>query len=351
MAEYDYTVETIQYDISSERKPVEEFLRRLHLSYDADVTYTIVVKAGKEIAATGSMAGNVLKCIGVSPDYQGQTLTNTVVSKLEMEAYYQGIDHLFLFSKPGNRDKFMGLGFQPVGEYPGEVVLLEKPAGRVEEWTAELSRARTGDHSTSLVMNCNPFTRGHRYLVEQAAAKAASESEDVHLFVVHEDRSLFPRNVRFQLVRNGNSDLPNVHVHSGGPYIISSATFPTYFIRDAGEATRIHAGLDLHIYGSRIAPALGITRRMVGQEPYCPVTRAYNRAMSGILPQYGVEVEEIPRLEIGTRAVSASVVRDMIRAGRLQEVRELVPETTWEYLTSPSAAPVLERIQREDRRH
>ena len=351
MAEYDFTCEIIQFEISSERKPVEEFLSRLQLSYDPDVNYTVAVKQGGAIAATGSLAGNIVKCVGVSPEFQGSSLTNTVISRLEMEAYYRGIDHLFLYSKPKNQRVFMDLGFSVVGEYPGEVVLLEKPGGRIDEWTAGISHHKRGTHSISLVMNCNPFTLGHRYLAEKAAEAAAATGEVVHLFVVYEDKSLFPRDVRFQLVKDGTADLSNVTVHSGGPYIISSATFPTYFIRDPGDAVRAHAGLDLHIFGSRIAPALGIDRRMVGEEPYCPVTRAYNRAMEDILPRYNIIVEEIPRLAIGTMAVSASAVRDLIRDERLKEVEALVPASTWEYLNSEDAGPVIEKIKKENRRH
>jgi len=351
MAEYDFSVETIQYNIPSDRKPVEEFLSRLQLSYDEDVSLTIVVKQGDAIVATGSLAGNVLKCIGVSPEYQGSGLTNTVVSRLEMEAYYRHTEHLFLFSKPRNEHIFSDLGFSLVGKYPDTVVLLEKPSGMFDQWLTMLEKERRGEQSVSLVMNCNPFTLGHRYLVEKASNTAGEKGERVHLFVVSEDRSLFPMDVRFDLVRRGTADLENVMVHSGGPYIISNATFPTYFIRDPGDAGRIHAGLDLHIFGGRIAPALGINLRMVGEEPFCPVTRGYNRAMAEILPQYGVEVREIPRLAIGKAAVSASFVRDLIRNDRLEEVRSLVPVSTWEYLRSDAALPVIEKIRKEDRRH
>ena len=37
-------------------------------------------------------------------------------------------------------------------------------------------------------MNCNPFTLGHKYIVE----KAARENDNVIIFVVEEDKSSFP---------------------------------------------------------------------------------------------------------------------------------------------------------------
>jgi [citrate (pro-3S)-lyase] ligase len=356
---YGYSVESIEIERSSERKPVEDFLHRLDLSYDSDVTHTVVIRDGGTILATGSLAGNILKCIGVDPSFRGDALTNTIVTELEMEAYRRGVDHLFLFSRPKNLAFFEGLGFTKVGEFPGEVVLMEKPGGGLTAWAQSCLSGAGQDGllveepppSTALVVNCNPFTLGHRYLVEQASTAARGAGELVHLFVVSEDRSLFPEKVRRRLVEEGTRDMDNVRVHPGGPYIISNATFPTYFVRDEGEATRIHAGLDVHIFGSRIAPLFGIRRRMVGQEPYCPVTAAYNEAMKNILPSYGVQVEEIPRLEKGGKAVSASTVRELIRQDRLDEVRPLVPDTTWNYLISEESAPVREQIRRESRRH
>lgn len=355
MSEYGFPVENVEINIPLERKPVQDFLHRLDLSYDRDVTYTVVVRDGGRILATGSLAGNIVKCIGVEPSSRGDTLTNTVVTELEMEAYRRGIDHLFLFSRPKNRTFFQGLGFEMVGEYPEEVVLMEKPGGGLDAWAKSclggILPAREPRPSTALVVNCNPFTLGHRYLVERASAAATAEGEVVHLFVVSEDRSLFPEKIRRRLVEESTADLDNVLVHPGGPYIISNATFPTYFVRDEGEATRIHAGLDVHIFGGRIAPLFGIRRRMVGQEPYCPVTAAYNDSMKRILPTYGVKVEEIPRLEKEGRAVSASTVRELIRQDRLDEVCTLVPESTWNYLSSDESVPVREKIRREKRRH
>lgn len=50
------------------------------------------------------------------------------------------------------------------------------------------------------------------------------------------------------------------------------------------------------------------------------------------LPDYGVAVTELPRLEIDGTAVSASTVRRALAAGDWQTVQKLTPETTWRYL-------------------
>src|SRR6056297_986163 len=355
MSTYDLEISSIQPDLASERKPVADFLASQQLSYDLDVEHTIVERSNGIMVGTGSLAGNVLKCIAVDTAYQGEALTNTIVGELELEAYHKGIEHLFVFTKTKNRAVFQSLGFGVVAESSAgeqtDVALLEKPDGQVESWLKSLEKFALPEGATALVMNCNPFTLGHRYLVEAASRRAAEAGQTVHLFVVSAERSLFPEQVRYDLLKKGTEEFENVMVHHGGPYIISGATFPSYFLRDSEAVTSAHARLDLQIFGERIAPALNIERRMVGEEPYCPVTAAYNKEMRLILPSYGIEVEEISRLEYAGAAVSASKVRELIRENQWNEIESLVPRSTWRYLNSPEAGPVVERIHRENRRH
>ena len=189
-------------------------------------------------------------------------------------------------------------------------------------------------------MNANPFTLGHLHLVERAAA----ENDWVHLFVLCEEASLFPFGVRQALVKEGTAHLPNVLVHESGPYIISAATFPSYFLREEDRVIQAHAALDLALFGP-IARALNVTRRYVGEEPTSHVTGLYNTIMARDLPRQGVECVVLPRLEAGGVPVSASALRSAIQAGNWEAVRPLVPQTTWAYLTSPDAEPVLDAIR------
>jgi len=182
---------------------------------------------------------------------------------------------------------------------------------------------------------------------------AAARSSRVFLFVVAEEASSFPYATRLRLVRDGTVEFPNVVVIPGNEYIVSRATFPTYFLKDkAGAAAEIHARLDVDIFGRHIAPAVGATMRFIGEEPYSEVTAIYNGVMKKWLPSYGIEVVEIPRLaDRGGAAVSASTVRRFIREGNLEKARDIVPPSTWNYLISEEAAPVLERIAASDGRH
>jgi len=316
------------FDKMSRRK-VKNFLANQGLDFDEEVQYTIALFDEDRMIATGSMDEAVLKCIAIDENYQGLALTNQIISGLINEQHNRGFNHLFVYTKPENKRIFTDLGFYNIMEVENEVSLLENKADGIDSFTKKISQhKKAGTTIAALVMNCNPFTKGHRYVIEHTA----NENDIVHVFVVEEDRSDFPFADRLSLVRQGTADLENVIVHPGGTYIISAATFPSYFLKDSGRVTWAHAALDLRIFGHYIAPALGITTRYVGEEPHCQVTATYNRLMSEILPEYGITKKEIPRLEVNGKPISASYVRKLLAEGDFEKIKELVPTTTYEYL-------------------
>ena len=191
-----------------------------------------------------------------------------------------------------------------------------------------------------MVLNANPFTLGHLYLTE----KAAGENDYLHVFVVSEDASLVPFEVRKRLIVEGTSHLHNLIYHDTGPYIISNATFPSYFQKDDSAVIESHANLDLSIF-VRIAGALGINARYVGEEPKSLVTGIYNRIMSERLPEHGIRCVIIPRKQSDGEVISASNVRQAIKEGRLEDIRGLVPESTYRYFASPEAEGVIRKIR------
>ena len=199
----------------------------------------------------------------------------------------------------------------------------------------------------ALVMNCNPFTLGHRYLID----KASEENSQVVVFIVEENRSLFPFEDRLALVRKGTQDLKNVHVIPGGDYIISTSTFPSYFLRSKDERLQAYTGIDAQIFGEHIAPAFNIVRRYIGTEPYCQVTSAYNTAILDTLPSWGIEPVLVERLEKEGRAISASQVRDFIRQDREQELARLLPDATLEYMATPEGREIIKKIKLSNTPH
>ena len=134
------------------------------------------------------------------------------------------------------------------------------------------------------------------------------------------------------MVKLGTADLPNVTVLPTGPYLISSATFPTYFLKDRENAETVHCLLDIEIFCKYYAPKFGITRRYVGTEPLSPMTGQYNDALKAHLPGRGIELFEIPRLKLDGEPVSASAVRKLLRNRESAQLKHLLPQTTYEYL-------------------
>ena len=169
---------------------------------------------------------------------------------------------------------------------------------------------------------------GHRYLIEESAKKV----DYLYIFVVEEDKSYFKFKDRIQLVKYGTQDIPNVTVVPSGKLIISSVTFPGYFLKDSPDCVSVDTSLDVDIFARYIATPLHITKRFVGEEPLDIVTRGYNESMKEILPRYGIEVDEIPRKEKKGDVISASRVRKALKQGNFDSIEELVPRTTFEYL-------------------
>ena len=185
-----------------------------------------------------------------------------------------------------------------------------------------------------VVMNCNPFTLGHRYLIEQAAKQV----ERLFVMVVREDCSLFAYAERKAMVEQGVAHLKNVTVIDGSEYAISQATFPTYFLKRLDDAADTQMLLDLDLFRRHIAPALGATVRFVGTEPTDRLTRRYNELMHEVL----TDVREISRLEKDGNAVSASRVRKAMEQGDMSTIRQLVPPTTLPYIIAHLATQALQ---------
>ena len=304
-----------------------DFLAKAALTAEEMPEKTVLVWDGEELIATGSRQGDLLKYIAVDAMRQGEGLTATVLTALRQDAFRAGYDHLFLYTKPRNKYMFSSLFFYPVAQ-TDTVLLMEDRKNGIQSFLNTLPVETGGSKIGAAVMNCNPFTLGHRYLIE-TAAKACDR---LYVFVLSEDKSQFPAADRLALVKAGTADLPNVTVLPTGPYLISSATFPTYFLKDREAAQTVQCLLDIEIFTKYFVPKFGITHRFVGTEPLSPMTGMYNDALKKHLPGKGVAVCEIPRLQVGDTPVSASDVRSLLGTGQGNILHTLVPETTFEYL-------------------
>lgn len=313
-----YTLESGAVLRADRRAAYAAFLARRGLVDEGGASFYVLLLDGREeIVATGALRSNVLCQIAVAGEAEGEGACAAVVSALLSEANARGLRHLFLYTTPARVRVFASMGFYPVVQTP-DAAMLENMRGGLDRFLTALPHP--GGHVGAVVMHANPFTLGHRYLVERAAAVC----DAVQVFVLSEPGAMFSPETRLRLVREGTADLPGVFVSAGGAYLISRATLPTYFIKERAHIETVRADLDIALFGTRIAPALGISERFVGEEPFCPVTRAYNAALRALLPGMGVAVTELPRLG----DISASRVRALIEAGNLEAVRPLVPEGT-----------------------
>lgn len=354
MSDTTYAISSVSPGDHYIQAEVDALLEREGIHRDQHLDYTAaMLDEDYHVIATGSLFGNTLRCMAVSSDHQGESLMNAIVSHLVEVQYSRGNYHLFLYTKCDSARFFGNLGFYEITRVPEEnIVFMENKRTGFQDYLAALQREtqqaeihgqaalNQSGRVGAIVMNANPFTLGHRYLVEQARAACGV----LHLFMVSEDVSLVPFSVRKKLMMEGTKDIPGIVYHEAGSYIISSATFPAYFQKGDNAVIRSQAGIDANIF-TEIAAALGITDRFVGDEPTSVVTGIYNEILSTALPEAGVACHIIPRKEADGKAISASTVRSCIHDGRLEDIRGLVPETTYRYFTSPEAAPVIGRIQ------
>lgn len=307
----------------------KDFLKKSALEPDNLTDCTALIWDNDALVAAGSRYGNLLKCIAVDEARQGEGLTATLITSLKNDAFSKGINHLFLYTKPQNKMIFSDLFFYPVAQTEDVLLMENKKDGInkfLQNFPANNSQGKTG----CIVMNCNPFTLGHRYLIEFAA----NECDNLYIFAVSENKSRFSAEDRMEMLQRGTAHLSNVKVLPTGPYLISSATFPTYFLKQRENAAQIKCLLDIEIFRKYYAPKFNITVRYVGTEPLSPMTEQYNSELKRILPAHGIEIREIPRFEISNVPVSASNVRALIESGNIQEIKSLVPDTTYDFLSN-----------------
>lgn len=312
-------LETLLRPSGARLDEISAFLAAQGLSLDEPPEFTVLMRERGEIAAAASLCGDVVKYFAVDFEHRGGGVSAALLTEIRKRAFSCGISRLYLVTKPENRSLFEGLLFSEVAAAKGSV-LMESPAGGIDEFLSTVRCSSAAAPVGAIVMNANPFTKGHRFLME----KAAAECGFVYVFVLSEEKSAFSAEQRLAAVRRGAADLPNVGVFPTGRYLVSAATFPRYFLKDKSAAPQACCDLDIAVFANRFVPALGISRRYVGTEPFSPVTAAYNAAMAAALPAAGCELVILPRLEIGGAPVSASRVRALLAEGKSAEATALM---------------------------
>ena len=323
-------IQELPLSAPSIRRKVEAFLGSNGLRLEEVDVYLAVLDQDGAMLAGGGLRADILCCIAVSEAARSEGLSVPLISRLIAAAAGRGYPSVKGFTKPENRSIFESLGFHLLAAAP-KAILLENGRG-LERYCQYLQGHQA--HGV-VVMNANPFTLGHRYLLEQAAAEGS-----LAVIPVKEERSRFPYQERLAMIRNGCG--VGVDVVEGSDYQISAATFPSYFIKELSDVAETQMRLDIDLFGRHIAPALGAVVRYVGSEPSDALTARYNALLQELLPSYGVQVVEIRRSKsAGGRFVSATMVREALDEGCYSQASALVPASTRPYLLSELAARAL----------
>lgn len=338
----DYQVSKIYNSDKRGLQQLDALLKKEGIQRDQNLDYTLgLFDADYNLVATGSCFHNTLRCLAVDSEHQGEGLLNKVMSHLIDFQFNRGNIDLFLYTKCDKAKFFGDLGFYEIARVDDKVVFMENRKTGFSSYLSHLQSETniSGSSVGAVIMNANPFTLGHQYLLDTASAQC----DVVHVFVVSEDISLVPFKVRYDLIKKGSAHLNNIVYHETGNYIISNATFPSYFLKDSDTVIRSHAKLDIQIF-IQIANALGITKRFVGTEPFSQVTGIYNQIMKTELEKAGLQCTVVPRKEGNNGAISASKVREMIHNDNWEELKKSVPKSTYNYFISDEAKPVIEKI-------
>ena len=354
----DYRIEQLDLSSKYDLELLTNFLKNLDFTLDpSKIDDSIILyNLNEDIIGTGSCKNGILKYVVVHPDFRETSAFAQIVTFLiDVILSDKKNRTVFVYTKPEQSIKFQGLGFNEVITVEPYYSFLEYGFRTIKNYIKYLNNNKVKDIENkkiaSVVVNCNPFTNGHLYLIE----KAASENDIVYLFVVEEDKSSFPFNTRYRLVGDGIKHLNNVVLLRGGRYIVSSTTFPSYFLQNKSTTavSKNQTELDVSIFGKYIAKELSINKRYVGEEVYCETTNNYNQSMKKILPNFGIEVIEIKRKAVGTddNFISASKVRDAIREDTLNSIKDFLPKSTIDFLLSEEADEIKDRIKKSNKRH
>ena len=283
-----------------------------------------------ELLATVGVRDGTLVGFAVAESAEGQGLAVPLTERAVADLFLSGTTNIRAFTKITAVPRFKAIGFHAVA-CTSEVALIE--------WNdifschlRHLSKlaAHTPRGAASVVLNANPFTLGHLALIKTASDLAPW----VWVFVVSEEISEFLFADRLAMVRQALVNFSNVCVLPSGPYMVSLASFPSYFTRET-DKVRVHAELDAQLFVQQ-AKALKIQHRFVGEEPFSKSTREYNKCLQHVLPGAGIKCHEIPRKRLSDTdtVISASAVRKLLFSGKLADALRFLPKCNHSLIAS-----------------
>ncbi len=326
-----------------EIRDIWNYLQKYGVEFD-NPERTAVVRDDGKIVGTGSVDGKVMKYFFIEEEYKGQgILANLYNALLTYLLDNNTLEH-YVFTIPSNDYIFKGIGLREVIS-TDRVILFEGGFSSYGNWINSIKNKLNPNAATrgAVVANCNPMTKGHKHLIEYAKEKV----DELIVFIVEENRSAFTTQERYSIVKDEFKDDDKVVVVLGGAYIISQATFPTYFIKKVDETTDIYTELDATIFAKKIAKDLDIDIRFVGDEPIDLLTAKYNENLRKSSEKNNLLLEKIDRIKDNGDYISASNVRRLISQGRVEETFPILADSTKRFLESEEGIKRIEQIQRK----
>ena len=288
-----------------------------------------VFEAG-EMTGCGARLGRVLKMLVVHPEHRGGAVLGEIITELMRRDCGRQSGCYFIFTKPCAIQSFERLNFRLLVQHsPSRIGLLENRNGLHQFLRRQAALARSGRNG-AVVINSDPFSRGHQHLIESAAPQV----ERLYVFIPSDGDFAFPVDVRVMLARRGLSHLDNVTVVESGPYVLSDATFPGYFLKPGQSKDELRLEMDMALFAQHLAPFFHIDARFVGAEPLDPIARAHSRIMETCLAEHGIRLVQIARAKVGDLWINTRHIRQAISDADIERIRDFVPATTFDYLCS-----------------
>ncbi|MFP4077731.1 MAG: [citrate (pro-3S)-lyase] ligase [Candidatus Izemoplasmataceae bacterium] len=330
--------------LEEEKAELRQFLKAFHLVYEQDIDLSLTLREEGKIIATASAAKNIVKCVAIDESYQGKSLANTLMSALIKRLNQRGHHHLFLYSRPELMPYFKPLGFKRIVESMNFAFM--ELGGDITRTLKKLKQAHelSSKPKGCVVVNANPLTNGHLYLIKEAK----KHHDRLLVFVVSEDRSFFPFAARFKIIEEALEGMEGITVLPTQDYLVSYATFPKYFLKHESSIKEEHALLDVLVFKEYYMKIFNITDRYVGDEPYSPMTNTYNRTMKKYLNS---DLHILERKAIDDTPISASTVRKLLQNHSLEAIEPYVPEATLRFLRSEQGQAIIEAMKTHASRH
>ncbi len=327
--------------LDSERKKQISFLHQYHLDYEWDINYAIIIEENNEIIATASLANNVMKCFLVKKEHKNKQLTSKMFHHLENVLQEKGINHFFVFTSPENERIFLSLNMHKIVETMNTV--LFEGGMNINHVLQDLKEEYqlSDNKKACVIINANPMTNGHLYLIETAS----KENNEVLVFVVSEDLSSFPFTDRFGIIKEATKHLENVTVLPTLSYLVSKLTFPKYFLKEDQLINEEQTLVDVLVYKKYYRKIFNINKRYLGEEPFSFNTSKYNETLKTYLND---QIVIVKRKEHNNKAISASLIRQLIKSDNFDKINEYVPTATMQYFQTVEGKKVIDKIKNKN---